>query len=448
MATETRQSGIQWIGAIPSDWNLNKIKYLATLKGRIGWQGLTSEEYSDEGAYLITGTDFENGHINWDTCVHIPMKRWEEARDIQVKNGDLLITKDGTVGKVAIVDGLDIETSLNSGVLRIITRDGYERSFLYWVLQSDVFWTWFNYKNAGNSTIIHLYQNDFAEFKYPIPPVNEQRRIAAYLTVECSKIDSIIGNMEDQVEILQRYKKSLITEAVTKGLEKDASMKDSMIEWIGLVPKEWRIRRLKYLTKIISKGATPEDISIDTDDKYCIRFIKAENIKSGIVDQMPEFYIDQWTNRQLKRSILHENDVLFVIAGATIGKVALLQEELLPANTNQAVCFIRFENNYYPRYFMYVLQSNIVSEVIQLLTVQAAQPNLSMGNIGNIAVPVPPLHVQYNIASFLDVECAKIDEISKGQQEAIEIMKQHKKSLIYEYVTGKKRAKEVDTICQ
>ena len=182
-----KESGIAWIGRIPSHWNLKKIKYLATLKGRIGWQGLTSDEYTDEGAYLITGTDFDNGRINWDTCVHVPIKRWEEAKDIQIENGDLLITKDGTVGKVAIVDGLDGPCSLNSGVLRISTLPGYDRRFLYWVLQSDVFWKWFTDRNAGNSTIIHLYQNDFAEFAYPIPPLDEQVAIADYLEATCAK---------------------------------------------------------------------------------------------------------------------------------------------------------------------------------------------------------------------------------------------------------------------
>ena len=187
-SVKTKESGIAWIGAIPEHWTLKKIKYLATLKGRIGWQGLTSDEYTDEGAYLITGTDFVNGCINWETCVRVPMKRWEEAKDIQILDGDLLITKDGTVGKVAIVSDLEGPCSLNSGVLRISTHDdGYDRRFLYWVLQSDVFWKWFTDRNAGNSTIIHLYQNDFAEFAYPIPPLDEQIAIADFLDAKCAK---------------------------------------------------------------------------------------------------------------------------------------------------------------------------------------------------------------------------------------------------------------------
>lgn len=113
------ESGITWIGKIPSEWKINKIKAMASLSGRIGWQGLTSEEYTDEGAYLITGVDFENGVINWDSCVHIPIKRWKEAVGVQIKENDLLITKDGTVGKVALAKNMPYETSLNSGVLLI-----------------------------------------------------------------------------------------------------------------------------------------------------------------------------------------------------------------------------------------------------------------------------------------------------------------------------------------
>lgn len=233
MTTERKDSGVKWVGTIPANWEINKIKYISTLKGRIGWQGLTSEEYTNEGAYLITGTDFEKGSINWDTCVHVPMRRWEEARDIQIENGDLLITKDGTIGKVAIVKNMPGKTSLNSGVLRIMPIEGYSRRFLYWVIQSEEFWNWFNYKNAGNSTIIHLYQGDFAEFVYAFPNYAEQESIADYLDMHCAKLDSIISDLEQQIETLQKYKKSLITEAVTKGLDKSAPMKDSGIEWIG-----------------------------------------------------------------------------------------------------------------------------------------------------------------------------------------------------------------------
>ena len=416
---------------------------ISTLKGRIGWQGLTSEEYTNEGAYLITGTDFEKGSINWDTCVHVPMRRWEEARDIQIENGDLLITKDGTIGKVAIVKNMPGKTSLNSGVLRIMPIEGYSRRFLYWVIQSEEFWNWFNYKNAGNSTIIHLYQGDFAEFVYAFPNYAEQESIADYLDMHCAKLDSIISDLEQQIETLQKYKKSLITEAVTKGLDKSAPMKDSGIEWIGKVPETWDIKRIKYISTLITKGATPDDISFIEDELHPIRFIKAENIQNGKLHQEPEFFITTADNVTLQRAILRDKDILFVIAGATIGKVAKMRAELMPCNLNQAVCLIRMKASQCPDYYNYVLQSNITSVVINLLTVQAAQPNLSMGNIANIKVPVPLLEDQIVIAEFLDAKCKQIDDTLAIKQSQLETMRAHKTSLIYEYVTGKKRVKEV-----
>ena len=443
MTTERKDSGVKWVGTIPANWEINKIKYISTLKGRIGWQGLTSEEYTNEGAYLITGTDFEKGSINWDTCVHVPMRRWEEARDIQIENGDLLITKDGTIGKVAIVKNMPGKTSLNSGVLRIMPIEGYSRRFLYWVIQSEEFWNWFNYKNAGNSTIIHLYQGDFAEFVYAFPNYAEQESIADYLDMHCAKLDSIISDLEQQIETLQKYKKSLITEAVTKGLDKSAPMKDSGIEWIGKVPETWDIKRIKYISTLITKGATPDDISFIEDELHPIRFIKAENIQNGKLHQEPEFFITTADNVTLQRAILRDKDILFVIAGATIGKVAKMRAELMPCNLNQAVCLIRMKASQCPDYYNYVLQSNITSVVINLLTVQAAQPNLSMGNIANIKVPVPLLEDQIVIAVFLDAKCKQIDDTLAIKQSQLETMRAHKTSLIYEYVTGKKRVKEV-----
>lgn len=443
MTTKIKDSGVKWIGSVPADWEINKIKYIATLKGRIGWQGLTSDEYTDEGAYLITGTDFENGGINWDSCVHVPMRRWDEARDIQIENGDLLITKDGTIGKVAIVSGCNAPTSLNSGVLRISTISGYDRKFLYWVLQSDVFWTWFADKNAGNSTIQHLYQGDFAEFKYAIPPIDEQRTIASFLDTECSKIDSIIDDLECQIEILEKQKHSLITETVLKGLDDSVSFSDTGIPWIGKIPSHWQVKQLKYITSLITKGATPEDISTFEDNSHPIRFLKAENLQNGCLFQKPEFFISESDNITLRRAALKDRDILFVIAGATIGKVAIMRKELCPCNLNQAVCLIRMDDMQSADYFAFVLQSNIISVVINLLTVQSAQPNLSMGNIANIKVPVPPIEEQKAIYNYLFNKCQKTDRIKMEKENQLNVIKNHKKSLIYEYVTGKKRVKEV-----
>ena len=290
MIEQMKPSGIDWIGEIPTDWNIKRVKYLASLKGRIGWQGLTSDEYIDEGPFLITGIDFCNGGIDWENCVHITEERWAEAPEIHIHNGDLLITKDGTIGKVAIVDNLTTKASLNSGVLLIRPQVDYDKKFLFWVLQSDEFWTWFKLKNAGNSTIVHLYQGDFAEFSYTFPMVEEQKAIANYLDAQCSKLDSIIADLEKQIDTLQKYKKSLITETVTKGLDKSAQMKDSGIEWIGQIPEHWSVKRLKYVMNNFDSQRKPIEAQNRSQEGDVLYDYYGA---SGVIDKIDEYIFDE-----------------------------------------------------------------------------------------------------------------------------------------------------------
>lgn len=212
-----KDSGVEWIGEIPSHWTLPKIKHTSWLKGRIGWQGLKASEHIDEGPYLITGTDFNKGIIDWNTCAHISEDRFNEAPDIHIKENDLLITKDGTIGKVAIALNCPEKVSLNSGVMLIrnLQKIKYLDLFLYYVLLSDEFWQWFYLNQTGNSTILHLYQGEFYNFMYALPSEKEQKEIVRFLDKKTSEIDSIIAQKEKLVKELESYKKSLIFECVT-----------------------------------------------------------------------------------------------------------------------------------------------------------------------------------------------------------------------------------------
>src|SRR5699024_7330904 len=160
-----KDSGIEWIGEVPEHWNTTKIKYTTYVKGRIGWQGLRSEEFTDIGPHLVTGTDFTvDGNVNWQSCHRISEERYNEAPSIQLKNQDLLITKDGSIGKIAIVNNKPERAILNSGVF--VTRpykNEYLTEFLYWVLSSRVFSTYIEIMSSG-STVIHLYQETFNNF--------------------------------------------------------------------------------------------------------------------------------------------------------------------------------------------------------------------------------------------------------------------------------------------
>lgn len=417
MGENMKPSGIAWIGDIPESWSIKRVKYLASLKGRIGWQGLTSDEYTDEGPYLITGIDFENGKVNWDNCVHISRERWEEATEIQIQNGDLLITKDGTVGKVAIVSELNDLASLNSGVLVIRTNSGFDRRFLFWVLQSEEFWVWFRLKNAGNSTIIHLYQNDFAEFCYTYPKTIEQTLIADFLDEQCEKIDSISTNLEKQIEILQKYKKSLITETVTKGLNKSVHMKDSGIDIVGDIVADWKIKRLKYLCKITTGNSDTQDAEFDGKYPFYVR--------SPIVESINKYDFEG-------EAVLMAGD------GVGAGKVFHLARGKF--GCHQRVYIIFDFKLVIPEYLYYFIR-NFFSIEVEKGSAKSTVDSIRLPMLQNFCICFPDINEQKGIVNYLDKQCSKIDSIIESKKEQLSKIEQHKKSLIYEYVTGKKRVK-------
>lgn len=188
--------------------------------------------------------------------------------------------------------------------------------------------------------------------------------------------------------------------------------KPSGIEWLGEIPEHWEVKRVKDLTSVISKGTTPSTEGESLSDSG-VRFIKAENIKeSGIVANEPAFFITEETNNLLSRSKLKSNDLLMVIAGATTGKVAVIQKEQLPANTNQAVCFLRLKKIEIIdgfRFKYYFINSSYFQSLVWLYSLSSAQPNLPMAVLSRISTYYPPLNEQTTIANYLDNKTAAID---------------------------------------
>lgn len=206
-------TGKRRLHGFEGDWtNMNLVEN-STLKARIGWHGLTTAEYLNDGyAYLITGTDFANGKIAWETCYYVDKRRYDQDTNIQVLNGDVLITKDGTIGKVAIVNGLSKKATLNSGVFLLRPKSSvYDHRYVYYVLMSQIF-TDFLDKLAAGSTIIHLYQKDFVNFEFNVPPtLSEQTAIAEIL----SDMDAEIDELTAKLDKLRSIKQGMMSELLT-----------------------------------------------------------------------------------------------------------------------------------------------------------------------------------------------------------------------------------------
>lgn len=210
-------SGIEWIGEIPEHWILDKLFRVCSLKARVGWKGLQSSEFEDNSyAYLVTGQDFSSSRIDWSKCYQINKDRYEEDPYIQLKEGDILVTKDGTIGKIAIVENLDKPACLNSGIFVMRQKGGwFDTKYIYWLFISNLLSSYNDIVNSGASTIIHLYQRVFNQMPLPIPPLSEQRDIAEYLDQKCAEIDELSNIKQKKIDELKEYKKSIIYEYVT-----------------------------------------------------------------------------------------------------------------------------------------------------------------------------------------------------------------------------------------
>lgn len=434
-----KQSNIDWIGEIPSEWDIIRMKQYAYLKGRIGWQGLKAEEFIDEGPYLVTGTDFDNGRICWERSYHVSERRYNEAPQIQLRAGDLLVTKDGTIGKLAYVDSLPGKASLNSHLLLIRPLRGkFCNEYLYWVLGSSVFQGYYELTGQDGTTMDSLSQQKIGNFNFATPPLYEQKAISAFLDDRCGYIDGIVDDLERQVEILRQYKKALITETVTKGLDKSALMKDSGIDWIGDMPNHWEIRRLKYcLAEQLQYGANE---SGDTFEEGLPRYIRITDIDSD--NTLKEGGKLSLSYNIAKPYLLRDGDVLFARSGATVGKsfyydekygVAAFAGYLIKARANRQILL--------PRYLYFVTLGTGYEIWKDQVFSQATIQNIGADKYALLFMTIPPITEQAGIVDFLDAKCTEVDTLIAEKQRSTEIMRQYKWSLIYEYVTGKKRVK-------
>ncbi len=202
------------IGMIPKDWSVSPLNKLCTLKARIGWQGLTTGEYLEQGDYiLITGTDFKDGYIDWNTCNYVSKWRYEQDPNIQIKEGDVLISKDGTIGKVAYLNHIPMEGTLNSGVFVVRPKNEniITKSYLSWLFKSVWFRTFID-QLSGGSTINHLFQKDFEKFNLVYPSdIIEQSAIANVL----SDMDSEISALESRLDKYQNLKQGMMQQLLT-----------------------------------------------------------------------------------------------------------------------------------------------------------------------------------------------------------------------------------------
>lgn len=278
---------------------------------------------------------------------------------------------------------------------------------------------------------------DLRKLLLVFPPCKEeQSHIANYLDKKCAEIDELISLQEQMIAQLTTYKQAVITETVTKGLNPNVKMKPSGVEWIGEIPEHWEVAKLNYFVSKVGSGSTPTGGSTIYVNSG-VKFLRSQNVHFEGLNLSDVVYITKKIDEEMKGTRVYVGDVLLNITGASIGRCYYVDETLGEANVNQHVCIIR-PMKLSTVYLKYLLQSNVGQMQVRLLQTGGNREGLSAASIKAFFIFNIPQSEQTAIAQHLDQKYKEIDKLISVKKEKIEQLKAYKKSVIFEYVTGKK----------
>ena len=423
---EMKDSGIEWIGAMPRAWKMNTIAqiFLQVKCKNTGLQerNLLSLSY---GKVKRKSIDTVEGLLpeSFDGCNII------EKDDIVLRLTDL--QNDHTSLRVGLAEERGIITS---AYLTIRNRSNFCPKYLYYYLHSFDIAKGFYGMGAGVRQGLNW--DGVKWLKILVPSVPEQERIAAFLDAECAEIDAVLEKTRASIEEYKKLKQAVITQAVTKGIRGDRPMKDSGIEWIGEIANEFAVYKFKYLLKTpMQYGANEAGI---TFDKTLPRYIRITDITSdGRLKQDNRLCIEDTV---AKPYILQDGDLLFARSGGTVGKSFLYKQSygnaafagyLIRAVVNRTIAV--------PEYVYYYTNSSIYDTWKNSIFIQSTIQNIGADRYSNMPIIVPNnIEEQRSIVEYLNERCVGIDALIRKKQQYLTEIENYKKSLIYEYVTGKK----------
>lgn len=358
-----------------------------SLRARIGWQGLRSDEFKTGGPYLVTGVDFHNGKVDWDDCYHVTEERYAQDKGIQLHEHDLLITKDGTIGKTAVVVDCPEKATLNSGVfvVRAINNEVVPE-FLHYVLHSHWFDLFVRNVLTG-STIKHLNQNKFYKFCFEVPDVPTQKKIVEVL----ESIDAVINQIRDVLQKRLYVRDGLIQILLQNGIDKEGSIRSPKTHLyeespIGLFPADWNVVQIGIVASKVGSGATPRGgESVYTNEG--ILFIRSQDVTHDGLILSDVAHIPASIHNRMKRSHVIKNDVLLNVTGASIGRSCVydLDED---ANVNQHVCIIRLDKDFDTAYLLHKWLCSYGQHQIRMLMTGSNREGLNFDQIKKIYFPL------------------------------------------------------------
>lgn len=435
MTGKMKPSGVAWIGDIPEGWEMSRVKYHYEISLGKMLQPLPLALTDTLEYYMCSA------NITWNGISLTPLKQmWfnaSEKAQYKLRKGDLLVTEGGDVAVSCIWNGEVEDCYLQNAAHRVRQIGAADNRFLYYWL--------FLCKHTGyidqicnKATIAHFTKEKFGEIPLCVMRISEQKAIADFLDVQCAKIDSVIADIEKQIETLKQYMQSLIYETTVGGLKKEVTKRASDIDWINMcIPEQWKTKKIRYLFQL--------------RDERNYRPLEEVNLISLYTDLGVVQHSDLETTTGNKAYTadgykkVYKDDIVVNIILCWMGAIGISDYEGVTSPAYDVYLPID-KKTVYPRYYHYLFKSERFHGKCYTVGrgIMAMRWRTYSSEFKNIDVPLPTYDEQVEIATFLDKKCKEIDAIIQTKQSQRDIIAQHKKALIYEYVTGKKRVTEVN----
>ena len=424
---EMKESGVQWSGDIPSDWNTKPLYACLDEINQKNNPVVTTNILS------LTNTD---GVIPYSERGNQGNKSKENFEEYKVVYPNTIVANSMNIliGSV----GLSKYEGCVSPVYYVyMAKPQVDIRYMNYLFQMEPFQKRLRqFANGILEIRLRVSSHDILHQKVAVPAYDEQQVIADYLDETCSKIDEIIAEAKASIDEYKELKQSVIFEAVTKGLDKNVEMKDSGNLAIGKIPKHWVKARVKNVATRITVGVvvTPANYF---DDAGTVAFLRGINVKEYVINSEPMMYITEETNKELSKTIVHTNDLVIVRDGA-IGVTAVVPEKYDGANVVSMI-IVSLGSEYNHDYLCYVLNSYVGKIQFNLTKIGSALSHTSVSSVSNIEIPKPSINEQIDIVNYLKEQHKKLNSLIAEKESLINDLEAYKKSLIYEVVTGKRR---------
>lgn len=432
-----KDSGVEWLGQVPEHWEVDRIKASIVSSKNGIWGDESKGDENDIPCVRVADFDRQKLRVELtEPTIRNVTSREREGRTLN--KGDLLLEKSGggenqPVGCVVLYDD-ERPAVCSNFVARVQLKPGMGSSFWRYVHAAAYAVRLTTGSINQTSGIQNLDQDRYFNERAAFPPPEEQTAIATFLDHETAKIDALVAEQEKLITLLQEKRQAVISHAVAKGLNPNAPMKDSGIEWLGEVPAHWDVRALKNIVSTpITDG--PHETPQFLDEG--VPFVSAEAVSQGFINfEKIRGHISAEDHQRYSQKYLpRRGDVYMVKSGATTGVTAIVETDQ-EFNIWSPLAALRCGDKMLPKFLLHYMRSRHFQEAVTLNWSFGTQQNIGMGVIGNLSAPVPPLEEQTVIAFLLDQETAKLDTLTAEARTAITLLQERRTSLISAAVTG------------